>query len=41
MRRAREESADTRRTPIAAATREFAERGCQGRRCAAFVRQPM
>ncbi len=30
MRRAREESADTRRAPIAAATRGFAERGCQG-----------
>lgn len=30
MRRTREESADTRRTPIAAATQEFAERGCLG-----------
>ena len=30
MRRTREESADTRRAPIAAATQEFAERGCQG-----------
>ena len=30
MRRTREESADTKRAPIAAATQEFAERGCQG-----------